>query len=287
MGSQTSKTNHSTSHEYQTGNNTNDTRFPSTVPTTDPKTLTTERPTPVKTETTAILRVPQDIVDEVLDHLAQATDSDPGSLRACALVSRSWVQLCRHHLFRDVGFNSRDVDRWFEVFPVPEESPAHHVRDLRIWVGGGSCVPEKFFEYTHWFTNVGKLSLCGFGGVPPSRTPSLWRLPQSITSLIVEASVVTLKQVRDIMAQLPNLDNLSLSRALTPAGNDVLPGVGATPRGRFGGRLLLCGGCAGEDVVDMLLEATSGCALPRCKFTVCASVSRRLSGSWKRVARPL
>ena len=42
-----------------------------------------------------------------------------------------------------------------------------------------------------------------------------------------------------------------------PAGKDVSPGVGATPRGRFGGQLLLCGGCASQDVVDMLLETPS------------------------------
>jgi len=210
----------------------------------------------MKTETAVMPRIPQDIIDEILDHLA--TDSDLGPFRACALVSRSWVQSCQQHLFRDVGFNSRDVDRWFKVFPVPEESPAHYVRELRIWIGGGNCVPEKFFKYIHWFTSVEKLSLYGFGGAPPMRMTSLWRLPQSVTSLILDTSVVTLLQVKDIMAQLPNLDNLSLLRTLTPAGEDVLPGVGVTPVGRFGGRLLLCGGCAGKDVVDTLLEAPSG-----------------------------
>jgi len=150
MGSTTSKAEPPTSHECQTWNDMNSTQLPSTVPTTDSKTIP---------------GIPQDVIDEILDHLS--TDSDPGSLRACALVSKSWVQSSQRHLFRAVGFNSRDVDGWFKAFPVPEESPAHHVRDLRVWIGGGNSVPEKFFEYIHWFTNVEKLSLCGFGGSPP------------------------------------------------------------------------------------------------------------------------
>ena len=58
------------------------------------------------------------------------------------------------------------------------------------------------------------------------------------------------------MAQLPNLDGLSLSGILVSAG--VPPEIGPTLRGRFGGRLLLRGDYTGKNVVDMLLEVSSG-----------------------------
>jgi len=144
------------------------------------------------------------------------------------------------------------------MFPLPEESPAHHVRELRVWIGGYSRVPEKFFKYTPWFVNAERMFLLGNGGVPPLRTPSLWRLPQSVTSLTVNTSVVTFVQIRDIMAKLPNLDDLSLSGYPIPDPRRALVGTGTALKGRFGGKLLLRNDCADNDVMNMLLEIASG-----------------------------
>ena len=147
------------------------------------------------------------------------------------------------------------MDRWLETFPVPEESPANHVRDLTVEIGGGESVPERFFEYISWFTNVKWVTLQGReAGAPPLRVPSLWRLPQSVTSLTVSTNAVTLVQIRDIMAQLPNLDDLGLFEHLAAVDNDLLPGIGTTLKGRFGGQLVLTERCVDEGVTNMLLE---------------------------------
>ena len=161
----------------------------------DSKTSKAKRPTTVKSEAVIIPRISQDVIDEILDHLATDSDSSGAlpssehlpfseseaelqpilacafvSLQACALVSRSWAQSCRRHLFHTVFFTSRNTRRWFKTFPVPRESPAHHVRDLRIWIGGDTRgVPERFFEHTPWFGNVEELSLLGHGGIRPYR----------------------------------------------------------------------------------------------------------------------
>ena len=201
-------------------------------------------------------RIPQDIVDQVLDHLA--ADSDIQSLRACALVSESWTQPCQHHLFHTVVFASRHMDRWFEMFPVPEESPARHVKDLHVEIGWDDPVPDRFFECTPWFTNVERVYLLGHMAPPSSLKPSSWKLPESITSLTVNTSVFTLVQVRDVMAQLPNLDDLTLMGSLVGADRKELPGIGSVVKGRFGGKLKLCDEFASEDVVNMFLEIPSG-----------------------------
>jgi len=121
------------------------------------------RSTPAKTKTVITgPTIPQDIINEIADHLA--IDSDFRSIRACALLSKSWVQPCRRHLFRTVAFTTRGVSRWFKTFPVPGESPAHHVKDLRIWIGGGGCVSEEFFKQTPLFTTAERISLLGHGG---------------------------------------------------------------------------------------------------------------------------
>ena len=200
--------------------------------------------------------IPQDIVNEIADHLV--IDSDFLSIRACALLSKSSVQPCRRHLFRVAVFTPASVDKWFKTFPAPEESPAHHVKDLRIWIGGGGCVPEKFFKYTQWFPNTESMSLLGRGGVPLMRRTSLWRFPKSVTSLTIDTDVVTLLQVRDIMAHLPNLDDLSLSGSLVATGRRELLGIGRVLRGRFGGKLVLSDEYVDEDVINMLLEIPSG-----------------------------
>jgi len=234
-------------------------RAPSAQPPSLPPPQTSKMKNPTSTKTKTVITgptIPQDIVNEIADHLA--IDSDFQSIRACALLSKSSVQPCRRHLFRIVTFTPRGVDSWFKTFPVPEESYAHYVRDLRIWIGGGGCVPEKFFKHTPWFTNVEKISLLGYGGVPLLRKTSLWRLPQSATSLTIDTGVVDLVQVRDVIAQLPNLDDLFLSGSHVGADREELLGIGTVLKGRFGGKLTISDKYAGEDIINMLIEVPSG-----------------------------
>jgi len=218
-------------------------------------------PTPTKAETVITgPTIPQDIINEIVDHLAirldshLAIDSDFLPIRACALLSKSSVQPCQRHLFRIATFTPETVDRWFKTFPVPEESPAHYVKDVRIRIGGGGgCVPEKFFKHVPRFKNVEKISLLGYGGAPLMRKTSLWRFPQSATSLTIATDLVTLIQVQDIIAQLPNLDDLWLSGSLVALDRREPLGIETVLRRRFGGKLILSG-----DVINMLLEIPSG-----------------------------
>ena len=222
-----------------------------------------ENTIPVETNTAIIPTIPQDVIDEILAHLAAETGGRArvlasSTLKACALVSKPWVQSCQRHLFRVVKFTSGNVNGWFEAFPVPEESPGRHVRDLHVWLGGEDGVPENLFEFVRWFSNVEKISLMGYRGDPSLRNPSLWRLPPSITTLAVDTDAITLVQVRDVIAQLPNLDNLTLSGTLAAVDRRELPGIGTALRGRFCGKIALRDACVHEDVINMLLEIPSG-----------------------------
>jgi len=216
-----------------------------------------ERPASAKVKTVV---VPQDVINEILDQLA--TCSDFGSLRACSLVSKSWVPSSRKHLFRTVFFTSRRVKRWFETFPSPEKSPAHHVRDLRIRIGGHHFVPLTFFECIPQFTNAEKISLLGPepGGIPQVQLPSPWIPPPSVTSLRIETDMFTLMEIRDFIAVLPNLDDLSLSGHIGMDSRELL-GIGTSLAGRvrFGGKLVLRDvRHATKDVMGMLLEIPTG-----------------------------
>jgi len=220
------------------------------------------RPTRKKTKGVSVPRIPHDIINEVLDHLA--SESDFRSLRTCALVSKSWVQPCQRHIFYTVIFTPASAREWLKTFPVREESPAHHVREMRLEIAHDVHIPLEFFECMPWFTGVDRLSLSGLGhgGVPlghvfsPPLEPSFWKLPRSATSLTIGIGVITLVRVRDIMEQLPNLDNLELSASISDVGGGGFPGIGTVLKGRFGGRLMLRD--AGEGIVNMLLEIPSG-----------------------------
>ena len=219
----------------------------------DSKASTITPPAPAKPETAVIPRIPQEIIDEILDHLA--TDSATPSLRSCSLVSKSWILPCRRHLFHTVSFSGWNVDGWLKAFPVVDEGPFHHVRELRARIGGLNRVPESFFEVTPWFTSVKKVSLLGSWGLS-RQVPSLWGLPPSVTSLTIETDVLTLVEVRDLLARLPNLDNLSLSGHLAAGGAPL--GIGTVLRGKFGGRLRILKGPAHKDITNMLLEIPTG-----------------------------
>ena len=200
---------------------------------------------------------PQDIIDEILDHLA--ADSDFESLRACVLVSRSWVPSCRRHLFHTLDLTWGKMDRWLYAFPVPEESPAYHFRALRITISGINWFPDKFFEHAPRFMNVRKLSFFGGERCLGSRLPSRWKLPESVTSLTIEASNgVGLVEIWDIMARLPNLDDLSLWGFFVPADRCALRGIGTVLRGRFGGELVLGTVYANYECTNLLLEMLAG-----------------------------
>jgi hypothetical protein len=96
------------------------------------------------------------------------------------------------------------------------------------------------------------------GGGPGNRffkIPLFERLPQSVTSLAIDATIVDLEQMRDLLVLLPNLDNLSLSGTISVGPGTSLRGLGTVLRARFGGKLRLRGlNGADRDFVNMLLD---------------------------------
>ena len=77
----------------------------------------------------AIPHLPQEILDYTTDLLHDERET----LKRCCLVSKSWVSRARKHLFADVNFSrTEDLEAWKKTFPDPEDSPARHIRSLRI-----------------------------------------------------------------------------------------------------------------------------------------------------------
>ena len=144
------------------------------------------------------------------------------------------------------------MTRWLKTFPVPAESPAHHVRDLRFSISGYHISAGEFSKYTPWFTNAERMTLSGHGSLQLLSTHPVW---PSVTSLTINPDGITPSEIQDVMALLPNLDDLSLSEH---PGSGARVGTGAVPRRRFGGQLRLFSGSARSGIVDILLGIPTG-----------------------------
>ena len=101
----------------------------------------------------------------------------------------------------------------------------------------------------------------GRGGLLLSRIPSLGRLPRSVTPSTVDIGTVSLVRIRDILAQLLNLDDLSSPESLTVVDRNTLLGMGTNLRGRLGGQLRPLNGYVDKDIMNAPLEPPLDCIL--------------------------
>ena len=204
--------------------------------------------------------IPEDVINEILYHIVPDPDFRP-FLRSCSLVSKSWVVPSQRHLFHTLHFTGRDMFNWIKTFPAPEMAPAHHVRDLRLSLGGQHDAPDEFFERIRWFTGVQRLTILGRDTIHSALgiyAPG--RYPKSVASLISNTTTVTVLQIRDVMAQLQHLTDLALSGSLGTMNRSSLGGIGTILKGEFSGKLRLLKMPADDlkDVISLLLEVPAG-----------------------------
>ena len=105
--------------------------------------------------------LPSDIFDLIVDQL----DNELDELRACCLVSKSWVPRTRKHLFASVKFesNSRSsIHRWKEIFPDPSTAPTQYTRSL-VFFGLTPVTAENVLAWIHSFRHLVELWLCTSG----------------------------------------------------------------------------------------------------------------------------
>ena len=71
---------------------------------------------------------------EIFDLIANFLHDEPDALKACCIVSKSWVHRTQKHLFAHVEFALEfPFKLWQKTFPDPSNSPAHYARSLSIY----------------------------------------------------------------------------------------------------------------------------------------------------------
>ena len=168
--------------------------------------------------------LPPEILDSIVDHLHH----EPTTLKACCVVSKSWIHRTRTHLFARVEFYARElhIELWKKTFPDPSNSPAHHTRRLSVY--GLSCFTAADAEAGGWiraFHNIEHLHLETLGWKDRSALVPFHGLSPTLTSLYLAN---TSMEVLDLICSFPLLEDLGL--AFFDQGDDEWNTPSTSPR---------------------------------------------------------
>jgi len=143
---------------------------------------------------------------EILDLFVDQLHDEPTALRACCLVSKSWVPRSRTHLFACVKFTQKfPLDLWAETFPDPSDSPAYYTRTLTIQ--GPLALTSAGANAGRWvraFHNVVHLRVSNHPLIP------FHGLSPTIKSLQLQFDYASPSEAFGLICSFPLLEDLEL-----------------------------------------------------------------------------
>ena len=159
--------------------------------------------------------LPQETIDDVIDLL----HNKPEALKACCLVSKSWVPRTRKHLFAEIEFISVErIESWKRTFPEPSTSPAYHTHTL--FVRCTYAAMAQVDSLTQTFPRVVWLKLRFKKSDNPSLAP-FHKFSPTLKSLSADFSSLPCVQVFDLVRSFPLLEDLALTgRSLSSGDGD-------------------------------------------------------------------
>ena len=187
--------------------------------------------------------VPPETCDVIIDHL----HDDPDALRACSLVSKSWINRSREHLFNEIEFQDRSQFLlWKTYFPDPSNSPAHHAKFLSF----GRTTIKAYVGFLESFTNLTYLQVWvdDPGGCEPGPNVSYNLLP-TLTTLCVRFSAIKPSQLFALVGSFPSIKDLVVSGDwISDYGDNFLPSTLPELTG------ILVLDCKHNDITGLLLR---------------------------------
>ena len=167
-------------------------------------------------ESAMSVTLPPEVFDLIVDHL----HCEPTTLKACCLVSKSWVPRAQYHLFVDICFGSPiSVQLWMKAFPDPSNSPAHHTRTLSI-LGPWDFTAVQLTvvrPWVHSFRHIVSLVATRFDGVSLNQ---LHGISPILKSLKLDIPSVSPLEIIDLICSFPLLENFWLRYGGFPTRNN-------------------------------------------------------------------
>ena len=219
-----------------------------------------------------LLSLPPEILDIIVDHLRD----EPTALRACSLVSKSWVPRTQRHLFDCVKFlfkSGSTIESWMETFPDPSNSPAHYTRSLRIsHIQVITVAISDVLAQIHSFNRIVELAVAIENG--PISFAQLRGLSPNLKRLYLFHSFAPSSEVFDFICSFPLLENLALHSARPHANENAAKWNKPSTSPKFTGSLLLSG--SNRIITRKLLDLPGGlhfskirarCPIEECNLT--------------------
>ena len=191
------------------------------------------------TETRMVSSLPPELLDLIVDHLRD----EPIALKACCLISKSWLHRTRSHIFADVKFDGRSasIESWMRAFPDPSSSPAHYARSLSICdlksvtaaVTDARTWIHSFRHLVHLGVDTNKARID-----PDVSLVPLQRLSPTLKSLHLHCRYISLPVALALICSFPLLEDLKVV-CISIGGNTDRWNTPTSPK--FTGRLALIG----------------------------------------------
>ena len=167
-------------------------------------------------ETTMLPSLPPEILDSIVDHLY----GQPSELKACCLVSKSWVPRARRNLFAQIEFTSGQypIRSWMNAFPDPSSSPGHHTRSLHLFdlntIIAASLVAPTWVRH---FCHVEKLHVANIALDDPTPVSlvQLYGLSPTLKYLILFNVSAPISEVLNLICSFPLLEELRFNHVTT------------------------------------------------------------------------
>ena len=154
-------------------------------------------------------RLPQSVLDEIIDDLAGLEDLLGSRIARYSLVSKAWVKRTRKYCFKHVKFEGLDaLEKWCAITTPESAGISHHIRLLDFL---NIHTLEGFEEHMRAFTRVEHMRIAATCdcSLSPSVTDHLVPMGRSLTHLELVRLKTTSHAITSLLAKLPHLKDLT------------------------------------------------------------------------------
>lgn len=159
---------------------------------------------------------PQEIVDEIIDHLADDKTTRFVSLRSCSLVSSQWLYRSQKHLFHEMRFTSALFSKWCDVVRPGDSGPSPHVAILGYHAGFNEVEAKQLAQHHRHLSSFTNLQELQFRETPihcfteGELSTCFEQMGRSVRSISLRACEMTVNDLVPFVRPFAKLERLSI-----------------------------------------------------------------------------